>query len=46
MNEFASKDRKLDAIEEEVSVNPDGGAETQALLSGDADEELRMQDRL
>jgi len=29
-----------------VSVNADGGVDTGALLTGDADEELRMQDRL
>ena len=47
LNEFASKGKgDLNAIEEEVSVNHDGGEETQALLSGDANEELRMADRL
>jgi hypothetical protein len=33
-------------ITEEVSINTDRGVDTGALLSGDADEELRMQDRL
>lgn len=43
VTEFSAKKR----ISEEVSVNRiDSGEETQALLTGDADEELRMQDRL
>ena len=33
-------------ITEEVSVNADVGADSQPLLSGDADDELQMKDRL
>ncbi len=33
-------------IEEEVSVNHNTGVDTQALLTGDSTEELRMQPRL
>ena len=47
MNEFADKRRIENGIEEEVSVNQDTGiVDSQPLLQGDADEELRMQDRL
>lgn len=46
VNEFSSR-KASKQITEEISVNRvDSGEETQALLSGDADEELRMQDRL
>ena len=47
VNEFADKRRIENGIEEEVSVNADTAlVDTQPLLQGDADEELRMQDRL
>jgi len=50
VQEFATKQGRPGVssgkIEEEVSVNADGGVDTGALLTGDADEELRMQDRL
>ena len=44
-NEFSSKDGKQ-MIEEEVSINYGRTVDSGALLSGDADEELRMKDRL
>ena len=51
VDEFAAKTRsqekKVGQIEEEnVSVNPDTDVDTAPLLTGDADEELRMQERL
>ena len=48
VSEFASMTRSggNNGIEEEISVNPSMGVDTGALLTGDADEELRMADRL
>ena len=48
LNEFSSTKHAKTApgIEEEVSVNPDSNVDTGALLTGDHDEEMRMQPRL
>ena len=47
VNEFAARQKaKQGIIEEEVSVNAEGGVDTQALLTGDSNEEARMADRL
>jgi len=47
LDEFANKRRKDGLlIEEEVSVNPSSNVDTGALLTGDSNEEMRMQPRL
>ena len=47
VQEFAAKTRSGESgIQEEVSVNQDTGIDTGALLQGDSNEEIRMQDRL
>ena len=47
VTEFAAKSRSFgNNITEEVSVNHSQGVDAGTLLSGDADEELRMADRL
>lgn len=47
VNEFSARQRAKQGItEENVSVNSDTGVDTQALLTGDSNEEARMADRL
>jgi len=47
VDEFSSKRKNENGIEEEVSVNAEiQGVDTDALLTGDSNEELRMSDRL